>query len=173
MAIDHIVASLSRLPIFAELRPLQIGRIARRAEHCWFRRGDVITRAGAPGEAAYLILSGDARHWPRTGSPTPPEPIAPGSLVGELAMFVEHIYGATVVADGPVNCLKLARAMLHEQMRADPDIAERLARVIRERLTLTATELRRIDRLLTEKSPLGALGRPQAADAPRGMRPPG
>ena len=173
MAFDHIVASLARLPIFAELRPLQIGRIAQQAEHCWFRRGDVITRAGASGEGAYLFLSGDARRGPRTGSPTPAEAIAPGSLVGELAMLVEHIYGATVVADGPVNCLKLARAMLHDQMCADPDIAERLARVIRKRLQLTAAELRGIDRLLMEKSPLARLGARRLLLLPQGMRTPG
>ena len=174
MAFDHIVASLARIPIFAELRPLQIGRIAQQAEHCWFRRGDCITRAGAPGDGAYLILSGEIRHTPRAGSPTPPEPIAPGSLVGELAMLVEHIYGATVVAGGPVNCLKLARTMLHDQMCADPDIAERLARVIRTRLQLTAAELSGIDRLLMEKSPLlGRLAARRPLMLPRGMRTPG
>jgi len=136
------------------LRPQQIGRIARRAEQCWFRPGAFITRAGTSGEAAYLVLSGDARHWPDMGSRVPDEPIVPGSLIGELAMIIEHVYATTIVADSPVNCLKLGRAMLHEAMRANPDIAERIAGVIRERLALTATELRRIDRLLTEAGPL-------------------
>jgi CRP-like cAMP-binding protein len=174
MAFDHIVASLARIPIFAELRPLQIGRIAQQAEHCWFRRGDAITRAGAPGDGAYLIVSGDVQRTPRAGSPTPPEAIAPGSLVGELAMLVEHIYGATIVADGPVNCLKLARTMLHDQMCADPDIAERLARVIRTRLQLTTAELRGIDRLLTQGRPLLArLATRKPLLLPQGMRAPG
>jgi CRP-like cAMP-binding protein len=173
MAFDHIVASLARIPIFAELRPLQIGRIAQQAEHCCFRRGDVIARAGAPGEAAYLVLSGDARRISRAGSRTPAAAIVPGSLVGELAMLVEHIYGATVVAGGPVNCLKLARAMLHDQMCADPDIAERLAHVIKRRLQLTAAELRSIDRMLMEKSSLPRLGARPPLQLPQGMRTPG
>ena len=173
MAFDHIVVSLARIPIFAELGPLQIGRIAQQAEHCWFRHGDVITRAGAPGDGAYLILTGDARRMSRVGSPAPSEAIAAGSLVGELAMLVEHIYGATVVADGLVNCLKLARAMLHDQMCADPDIAERLARVIKRRLQLTAAELRSIDRLLMEKRPLARLGTRRPLLLPQGMRMPG
>jgi CRP-like cAMP-binding protein len=158
MAIDNVVASLSRMPIFAGLKPLQIKRIARRAEHCWFRCGDVITRAGTPGDGAFLILSGNALGRPRQGSHAPSEPIAPGSLVGELAMLVEHTYGATVVADGPVYCLKLVRATLHAQMRADPEIAERFARVIRERLRLTASELRSINQFLAESVPLARVG---------------
>jgi hypothetical protein len=47
-----------------------------------------------------------------------------------------------------VDCLKLERAALHAQMRADPDLAKRLAQVIRRRLTLVATELQAIDELL-------------------------
>jgi CRP-like cAMP-binding protein len=158
MAKDTVAAQLARLAIFAELQPQQIGRIARRAEQCWFRPGVFITRAGMPGDAAYLILSGDAQLWPHVGPPAPHESIPPGSLVGELAMLVEHTYGADIFADSPVNCLKLGRAMLHQQMRADPDIAERLARVIRERLQLTATELRRIDQLLAQSEPVRRLG---------------
>jgi CRP-like cAMP-binding protein len=170
MATDTIAASLARIPIFADLRPLQIDRIARHAEHCWFRRGDFIVGAGTPGDGAYLVLSGEAQQWPRPGSRTPPKAIAPGSLVGELAMLVEHVYGATVVADGPVNCLKLARAMLHEQMRADPDIATRLAHVVRDRLRLTASELHSINRLLGERSLLSHDGGGRRLLPPQAMR---
>jgi CRP-like cAMP-binding protein len=157
MATGNIAGHLSRISIFADLKPQQIGRIARRAEQCWFRPGAFITKAGALGDAAYLVLSGDAQRWPDMGSQAPEEPIVPGSLIGELAMLVEHVYGATIIADSPVNCLKLERATLQEVMRADPDIAERLARVIRQRLALTAGELRRIDRVLTETGPLRRL----------------
>jgi hypothetical protein len=63
-------------------------------------------------------------------------------------MFIEHVYGATVVARGWVDCLKLERATLDRQMRGDPDIADRIAAVIRSRLHLVAAELQAIDRLL-------------------------
>jgi signal-transduction protein with cAMP-binding, CBS, and nucleotidyltransferase domain len=107
MAIDQVVASLLRIPLFADLKPPQVAEIARRAGRCAFRYGDIIIKAGEAGEAAYLVLSGDvvcrADPGPRT---------------------------------------------LHAQMRADPDLAKRLAQVIRRRLTLVATELQAIDELL-------------------------
>lgn len=157
MAIDTVVASLLRIPIFAGLKPLQVTEVARRGVHSEFRRGQLITRAGAAGDAAYLVLSGDAECLSERGSR--PEPIAPGSLLGELAMFVDHVYGVTAIAGGPVHCLKLTRAAMHEQMREDPDVANRLARVIRERLTRIAHELREINRLLEEcETPGGYLG---------------
>jgi CRP-like cAMP-binding protein len=146
MAIDQVVASLLRIPLFAGLRPLQVTEMARRAGRRAFRRGDVIIRAGEPGDAAYLILSGDATC--RSGSGPAVETVKPGSLVGELAMFVDHIYGTTVVAEDWVDCLRLERAALQAQMRADPEIAKHLAQVIRQRLTLVAAELHAIDELL-------------------------
>jgi len=167
MAIDNVVTSLLRVSILAGLTPLQILEVARLAEHCGFRRGQLITRAGVQGDAAYLILSGEAVHRPGPGARTAPERIEPGSLVGELAMLVEHVYGATVVADGRVHCLRLTRAALHAQMREDPDVAERLARAIRDRLTRIARELRSIDQLLLEcggLAPVGMHPRPRLPD---------
>jgi len=158
MAIDNVVASLLRVPLFAALKPLQITEIARQAERCSFRRGDVITTAGTPGDGAYLILSGDTETRPGPSSGRPAEPIEPGALVGELAMLVDHVYRATVVADGRVQCLKLTRAMMHGQMLADPDLAKRLARVIGERLTLIAAELQSIQQLLDWCAGSGSLG---------------
>jgi CRP/FNR family cyclic AMP-dependent transcriptional regulator len=150
MAIDYVSAALLRLPIFAGLKPLQITEIARRAVHCEFRSGEVITRVGVAADAAYLVLSGEADGRPGPGSRSGTEPIAPGSLLAELAMFVDHLYGVTAVARSPVQCLKLTRAAMHAQMREDPDVARRLARVIRERLTRIAHELQEIDELLRD-----------------------
>jgi CRP-like cAMP-binding protein len=146
MAIDQVVAALLRVPLFAELKPLQITEIVRGAQRCTFGRGEVITRAGMPGDGAFLILSGEAAC--RVVPDAPLQPVDPGSLVGELAMFVEHVYGTTVVANCWVDCLKLERRTLHSQMRADPEMARRFAHTIRTRLTRVASELRVIEQLL-------------------------
>src|SRR5262245_15454538 len=148
MAIDQVLASLLRIPVFSGLRPLQITEIGRRAQRRAFGRGETIIEAGELGDAAYLVLSGDAGI--KTGSSrwAPLERVEPGSLLGELAMFVDHVYKATVVAQGWVDCLKLERSALLAQMGEDPDLADRLALVIRDRLTQVATQLQEIDGLL-------------------------
>jgi CRP/FNR family transcriptional regulator, cyclic AMP receptor protein len=146
MAIDQVLASLLRVPVFSGLRPLQITEIGRRAQRCAFGRGETIIEAGEPGDAAYLLLSGEAGL--KTGRWAPLQSVEPGSLLGELAMFVDHAYSATVVAESWVDCLRLERSALHDQMREDPDLADRLAQVIRDRLTRVATELQEVDELL-------------------------
>jgi CRP-like cAMP-binding protein len=146
MAIDEVVASLFRIPLFAGLKPMQIAEIGRRAQRCAFGGGEAIIRTGEVGYGAYLILSGEAGR--KTGARGSVEPVPPGTLLGEFAMLIEHVYGATVVAESWVDCLKLERATLRDQMREDPDIAKCIAQEIRARLTLVATELQEIDRLL-------------------------
>jgi CRP-like cAMP-binding protein len=168
MAIDLVVASLLRIPLFAGLKPLQITEIGRRAQRCAFCDGEVITQAGEPGDGAFLILSGTAGRRAAPGDRAALEPVEPGSLLGELALFIDHAYGATIVAQGWVDCLKLERTTLAEQMREDPDIADRLAGVIRGRLSLVAAELQAIDQLLLSSIDLtGQL--PPALPPPRSV----
>lgn len=151
MAIDKMVGPLLRVPILSGLRPLQLTEIARRAERIVFRSGSIITHAGAEGDGAYLIVSGVAERLPDANSSEPAEPIEPGSLVGEMAMLVEHIFRATVVARGRVNCLKIARTTLYEQMEQDPRLADHFTTMLASRLRNVAAEMRQIDELLAHQ----------------------
>ena len=146
MPVDAIVAPLLRVGLFQGLKPLQITEIARQAERIVFRTGETIATAGAAGDAAILIVGGPAR---RTDDD---ETIEPGSLVGEMAMLIEHDFGVTVVADGPVRALRITRAALHAQMLDDPELARHLMDRIASRLTAVAAELRRIDDLLGDET---------------------
>lgn len=143
MAIDKVVAPLLRVPLFAGLKPLQITEIGRQAERISFRPGSTITQAGTQGDGAFLIVSGNAMR-----TDPPPQPVEPGSLVGELAMLTEHAFGATVVAEGRVHALKITRAALHDQMRADQSLADHFTRLLADRLSRVAAEMRSIDQML-------------------------
>ena len=133
-----------------DLRPPQCRRRSaklpgwqRRAK---FRSGDCITEAGASGEAAYLLVSGEAQR-----AAAPEELLPPGSLIGELAMLVDHAYAATIVAKGRVHCLKITRSAMHGLMLTDPSLADLLSQHITERLRKAASGLMRIDRLLAQE----------------------
>ena len=76
----------------------------------------------------------------------------PGSLIGEMAMLVEHDYGSTVVARDRVLCLKLMRAELYAQMQEDAGLSEHFRNHMTERLMRTADELRRIEDALAARS---------------------
>ncbi len=155
MSVDSTEALLQRIAIFARLSAGQISEIARMAEKAKFRSGDCITEAGASGEAAYLLVSGDAER-----AAAPGELLPPGSLIGELAMLIDHVYAASIVAKGRVHCLKITRSAMHGLMLADPSLAETLSQHITERLRKAASGLMRIDQLLAKNDlvPAGHAG---------------
>jgi CRP-like cAMP-binding protein len=166
MAIDKVVAPLLRVPLFAGLKPLQITEIARQAEKLSFRPNQIITKAGQPGDGAFLIVAGQAACVEGPDMLATPEPVAPGSLIGEMAMLVEHEYGTTVVAHERVLSLKITRAALHAQMLEDTALAEHFRERIAARLRRVREELRQID------SALAACGtsppeQPALVDLPR------
>jgi CRP/FNR family transcriptional regulator, cyclic AMP receptor protein len=148
MAIDILVAPLLRVPLLQGLKPLQLKEIARQVERIVFRAGAEITRAGASADAAILVISGPAERVSPVECDGQPEWIEPGSLLGEMAMFIEHEYGLTVVARGLVRALRLTRTALHAQMLNDPTLADHFVHQIALRLTSIASELGTINQVL-------------------------
>lgn len=148
MTIDALVAPLLKIALFQGLRPLQITEIARRAERIVFRPGQAIVEADKEGDAAFVIVSGEAVRTQGPDIGAIPEPVPVGALLGEMAMLVETEYSSTIVAQTPVRALKINRAEMYEQMAEDHQLAEHLIGKITGRLKSLAVELRAIDRQL-------------------------
>jgi signal-transduction protein with cAMP-binding, CBS, and nucleotidyltransferase domain len=161
MAMDDLVAPLSRLPLFTGLQPLQLTQIVRRAERASFRPGDVITKAGRPGDGAYLLVSGTAHRVAGPDLAATPEVVEPGSLIGEMAMLVDHDYASTIVARDRVFCLKLLCKEMHALMREDITLAEHFRDRMAERLMRTAEELRRIEDAIAARNSEAAQPSPE------------
>ena len=143
---DKVIAPLMRVAAFNGLTPQQFSEIARHAEKLKFRREEVVTTAGKPGDGAFVIASGPAERLEGAGHPR--EMLPPGSLIGEMAMLIEHDYQSTVIARDWVFCLKITRAAMHAQMREDPSLAEHFQRRVTERLLKVAEDLKQIDGML-------------------------
>ena len=173
MASHRIVDTLQQAAIFQGLRPPQLAELARHVERIKFAPGEFITRAGEAGTGALLLVSGAAERVPDPDQQEQPEAVHPGSLIGQLAMLIEHAYGSTIVARERVFCLKVTRLALGAQMAADPTLAEHLERHVTQRLHDVAQQLRAIDSLLqarrpTVAKPTLALRPPQAEAAAGG-----
>jgi ATP-binding cassette, subfamily B, bacterial HlyB/CyaB len=148
MVVDALAAPLLRVELFSGLEPGQLSALARAAERIVYRAGDAITRAGEEADAAILIVSGSAEWMDETA-----EEIEIGSLIAEMAMFIELAYGTTIVAKSQVRCLKLGRAEMRELLLNDPGLAQHLTTKIAARLSRVASELRAIDDAVTETFP--------------------
>ena len=148
MSADALAAPLLRVALFQGLKPPQLAEIARRAERIVFKDGDIITAEDAPGDAAFLLVSGAADVDADAGEGLHATPVETGSLIGEMAMLIEHHYGATIRAKGQVRALKITRTQMHAHMLRDPSLAEHLTDLIAGRLHAATEELQRIDQLL-------------------------
>jgi CRP-like cAMP-binding protein len=148
VTIDALVKPFLRVPLFQGLKPLQITEIARRADRIVYRPGDVILKENAAGDAAVLIVSGEAVRV--TGPEAqqtvcPPEPVPAGALLGEMTMLIDTDHTSTIVAQTTVRALKISRTEIHAQMADDPTLADHFVTKICGRLSELASELRQID----------------------------
>ena len=152
MAIDALVKPFLLLPLFQGLKPLQLTEIVRRADRIIYRPGDVIIEEDQVGDAAIVIVSGDAVRVTGLEPGEAAEPVIEGSMIGEMAMLVETIHSATILARSTVKALRLTRAEMHDAMADDPQLADHLTRKITERLHRVAQDLRSVDRTLADIS---------------------
>jgi flavin reductase (DIM6/NTAB) family NADH-FMN oxidoreductase RutF len=94
-----------------------------------YDEGDAIMRIGEPGEAMVLVVEGIAT-IERGGRKMP---VAPGDLVGEIAVLDGGPRTATVVADSRVRALEIGRDELMRVLEADPKAATALIAVLASR----------------------------------------
>jgi CRP-like cAMP-binding protein len=149
MAIDALVRPFLTLPLFRDLKPLQISEIARRAERIIYRPGDIIAAEDQPGDAAILIISGACTRRTVVGKKTREEFLPEGSLIAELAVLVDVVHSTTVVAKSQVKALRLSREKMHQLIAEDPDLAAHFSSLILRRLHALANDLLAVDELLS------------------------
>jgi CRP-like cAMP-binding protein len=152
MVVDSLVAPLLRVELFQGLNAAKLTKISRAAERVVFRAGDVITQSDTVADAAYLIVSGAAEWQSNASLSNEGEPVEIGSLIGEMAMLIEHTHGATIIARTQVRCLALSRSAMHALMLEDPSLAQHLVAKISRRLSNVADTLRAIDHEFDEPS---------------------
>jgi len=95
--------------------------------------GEAIMRAGEAGDAMVLVVEGTAT-IERDGRKVP---VAPGELVGEIAVLDGGPRTATVVADSRVRVLEIGRDDLLRVLEADPKAATALIAVLASRFRET------------------------------------
>jgi CRP-like cAMP-binding protein len=166
MAIDALVKPLLGVELFRGLRPLQITEISRRAFRTVYKPGETIIEANVQGDAAVLIVSGQAVRVAGPGAAVG-QPLPEGTLLGEMAMLIETEHSSTVVAKTPVRALRISRAEMHEQMADDCALADHFIHRIADRLKSIADELRVIDGVLDPEHADPVAARGSAARAER------
>ena len=115
--------------VFSSLPPELLQPILDAGVERVYEDGEAIMRIGEPGEAMALVLEGNAT-IERGGRKIP---VAPGELVGEIAVLDGGPRTATVVAEGRARVLEVAREDLMRVLEGDPKATSALIAVLAAR----------------------------------------
>lgn len=158
LRLDVEIGLFVRAPMFHGLSAEQLAQLAKASGRRRFEAGEAIANGGAPADAAYLILAGQARQ--SGGGNGGGLMIGPGALICELAMFAETAFDGDVIAESQVAAAVFEREAVAAVLRRDRSMTTLFSTRIRERLLSLAYELHAIgDRLEDD----GGYGPPDAS----------
>ncbi|BFZ17470.1 hypothetical protein BsWGS_20509 [Bradybaena similaris] len=119
---------LSKVSILENLDKWERLTVADALEPVQFEDKEQIVRQGEPGEDFFIILEGTAAVLQRRSDNEEPVEVGrlgPSDYFGEIALLLDRPRAATVVARGPLKCVKLDRARFERVLGPCSDILKR------------------------------------------------
>lgn len=137
---------LAQTHLFRDAPADVIEALADRAVHRKYRKGTVVFVQGDPGGRCYVILTGTVKvsAFHADGREAFITALGPGELLGEFALFDDAPRSADAVVLEDAELLSLERDGVEDAMRAHPDVAIALVRLLARRLRVTNNALQDI-----------------------------
>jgi hypothetical protein len=126
---------LKRVPLFAALSPADLKQVAAIAEEEIFPDGEVLAYEGEPGDAMFLIVSGEVRICrEKDGQDIDVARRTSGEYVGEMAIINREPRNATLIASGDVRALCVDQKSFEGLMRERTEVSLFIIQVLSKRL---------------------------------------
>jgi HEAT repeat protein len=135
------VLFLRKVPLFTELVPQDLKRIAAACGEQTYVDGEVIEGQGETGDELHIVVEGEVRvlrEQPDLAVETEVARRGAGDIVGEMALITQEPRMASVLASGDVRTLRLGRKEFEGVLRERPDTAIAVIRVLSQRLLESA-----------------------------------
>jgi CRP/FNR family cyclic AMP-dependent transcriptional regulator len=120
MAGDQRVAALAKVPMFSGLSPRHLRKIVKAAGIDEYPEETEVVREGAYGQTLFIILQGSVRVVRRGKTVSH---LSVGDFFGEFAVIDDRPRTASVISEGPLQCLVLYRDDLRKVLTSDPGAA--------------------------------------------------
>jgi CRP/FNR family transcriptional regulator, cyclic AMP receptor protein len=160
MSLKEEYEVLRRVPYFAEIEPAKLKLLAFMSERVAFDPGKRLFRQGDPGDAAYLIIAGEAEVIAETpAGPLVLATLGANEIVGEMAILGNVPRAATVCAKGRLVTLRISKEPFMRMVREFPSMAVAMMQELAERLAATNNQLSSVQaelRRLREQSGIAA-----------------
>ena len=130
------IVFLRRVPLFANLAPIDVKQVAAIAGERVYADGDVLSSQGEPGDEMYVIVAGEVRVIVKRSDGVTVEAVrrGVGEYVGEMAILTHEARIATLIAVGRVRALTIAQQAFERILRERPDTGLAVIRELCARL---------------------------------------
>ncbi|HEY3212467.1 MAG TPA: Npt1/Npt2 family nucleotide transporter, partial [Actinomycetota bacterium] len=135
LSVIERVLFLRKVPLFADLSPADLERVAQLVEERGYADGEVIAAEGELGEELHIVVEGTIRVVQGSeGSERELARRSSGDVVGEMSLIAKAPRVASLIADGPVRTIRLGRHEFESMLRERPGVALAVMRVLVQRL---------------------------------------
>jgi CRP-like cAMP-binding protein len=145
MSIKEETEALKRIPLFSKLDPAKLKLLAFMSQRLSFDPGQALFAQGDPGDAAYIVLEGEAAVAIDTpGGPLEIARLSKNQIVGEIAILCDVPRTAHVRAavQAPLVCLKIEKDDFLALVNEFPSMGVEIMRELARRLDKTNQQLR-------------------------------
>lgn len=144
MSLNEEVDALRRVPLFQPIEPRRLKLLAFTSERLRFNPGQDIVTQGDPGDAAYIILSGEADVLVESNGKTlAVARLSDNEVIGEIAILTGVPRTATVRAVGELTALRIGKETFFKLITDIPDIGMEIMKELARRLERTTAELQK------------------------------
>ena len=144
MTLNDEVELLRTIPLFANIEPSKLKLLAFTSERLTFRKGQNLCTQGEMGDAAFIIIEGDAEVLVETGGKsTSVAKVGKHAVVGEIAILCDVPRTATVRAESDVTVLRISKELFFRLVREFPQMGLAIMRELAARLERTTSQLTR------------------------------
>ncbi len=142
MLLKDEVELLRRIPLFSGIDPGKLKLLAFTSERMTFQPGQVLFEQGDSGDAAYVVLSGEADILIDNESDRiKVASVHADDFIGEIAILCDIPRTATVQAAKELDTLKISKEHFLGLLSEFPEMAIEIMRVLADRLAATTLEL--------------------------------
>jgi CRP/FNR family transcriptional regulator, cyclic AMP receptor protein len=142
MSLTEDVEVLRNIPLFAKVTPAKLKLLAFTSERLEYPTGEVLFRQGDPGDAAYVILEGEAEIVVDTDhGPVKVATLGKNDIVGEIAILCGVPRTATVVAHGDLEILRVSKEGFFHLVTQFPQVGVEVMSALAAKLDRTTQAL--------------------------------
>jgi CRP-like cAMP-binding protein len=147
MALENTIAVLRRAPVLGLFEDEALRVLANVADARRLRPDEVLFKQGDRSDGGYVVTSGLIAVAREGNGEEDIALLGPGSLIGELALFLRMQRPATAVAREASSVIRVSPTLMKRVLQEYPSAADAIAEVLSRDLEGIAAGLARIERL--------------------------